>query len=325
MSYDLESSVTQSAADKVVRSVSYPFTVFEERKPYEGLAESPAGSDEAVWEFDAAAYDAVVQDAVGQWSGTFTHSRTQPDAESLGGEMLALINSLSTNAAECMSSLDEVERYNQDNPSEPLTWDGPDRAELQEIIDLASEAGLTVANLNKVLGDWGIKAVVTWIKVSLGVAPTFTLAGDSFALSLPKIVVDGTGEVWAKHPWLKCIKKKWGICYKWKKVVKHTRLLRVTLRGLKFKVGARATILTEGALVKARGHFDTLRIDHRYLDRIPLEKLANRKLQDRTVVVFDARELVATIPTLKSKFKVDSIHVPPTPGKVSVEVTVTQA
>lgn len=73
-----------------------------------------------------------------------------------------------------------------------------------------------------------------------------------------------------------------------------------------------------------RGEFDSLRLDYPILDKIPLEGIANRALADRLVYVYDAAQLVETVPVLQSHFTVGSISLPPTASGISVGVTLRQ-
>ena len=134
----------------------------------------------------------------------------------------------------------------------------------------------------------------------------------------------GTAEVWAKHIWLKCVRKKWGICYGWKWTTKETRLLSVSLVDVKFKVKAHATVEPKGTLVNIYGTFDEFRIDYPILKEIPLEKLGNSYLKDLPVAIFDAGVYAKTIPVLDRSFSVSNINIPSEEGQITVEVTVSQ-
>lgn len=323
MAYDLESTIAQSAADKLVNSVKYPFTVFERKSPYEarsdGEFEGPAPDDELAYAFDDAQHSELLKLVSSLPARRYSRaSRTQ--RTELAEETRRALDEIAANARECGEAL---AAYGNTTGTDKPDWDGPSRKELDDLLAVVEAETLDLGQLRKVLGDWGISPVITWIRIDLREAPVFKLGGSSVSLGI-KIATDGTGEVWAKHPWFKCIKKWNGICYRWKKIVKHTLLIRVTLRGIKVRAKAKAEFSTRGAKVVVRGRFDELRIDHKYLDQIPIEKIANKALDDKPIEVFDAATLIATVPVLKSRFTIDKIGLPNTPGQISVQVTLRQ-
>lgn len=324
MPSDLQSTINQSAADKLIRSVAYPFTVFERKTPYKGLAMLSFDADELdeagagmMTEFEDDQYKALLEEVAK--TPVRYDEQGIVEATNLAQQTRQALIEIGQNARECKEAKQALDA--RPEPDKPA-WDGPTEEELNEIIATAESSSPDLESL-RALGDWGIAALVTWIRVQVREAPGLTLNSPTVGLSV-KVGADGTGEVWLKHPWLKCVKRKWGICYGWKKIVKHTLLLRVTLRGIKVRANARAHFETDRALVKARGEFIELRLDHRYLDRIPLERVANLALADRKVTVFDAGKLVATVPVLGSRFTVDRLDLPQASGAVTVQVTVRQ-
>lgn len=324
MAYDLQSSVAQSAADKLVKSVGYPFTVFERKSPYEGLALADFEADpedEAIYRLDEKQLRQLLGEA-DKVPKTYDRQGNRPmkQEDQLAHETLRGLEEIAANARECLDALHaHTAAKSEDKPA----WDGPTEQELKDIIAAAEARPLSYDSLRTTLGDWGITPLVTWIKVQLREAPAFTLGGTVFGLGV-KVAADGTGEVWLKHPWLKCVKKWHGICYGWKKITKHTLLLRVTLRGIKVKAKAEAHLSTNGPLVLATGKFTELRLDHKWLDQIPLERIANQALTAKPVTIFDAGKLVATVPLLGSRFTVGSLVIPNVPGEIGVEVTLKQ-
>ena len=73
-----------------------------------------------------------------------------------------------------------------------------------------------------------------------------------------------------------------------------------------------------------RGVFDKLRLDYPILDQIPLEGLANLALRNKTLFAYDAAQLIATVPVLKSRFTVDSISLPASSNSLPVSVVIRQ-
>ena len=87
---------------------------------------------------------------------------------------------------------------------------------------------------------------------------------------------------------------------------------------------AHADVSARGPLVAVQAAFDRLRLDYPILDKIPLERIANAALANQLAYVFDASQLVASVPVLGSKFKVDSVSLPSSSNSISVGVNIKQ-
>jgi hypothetical protein len=323
MAHDLQTTINQSTADKFVNSVKYPFTVFERKSPYEGVDLAATTSlsldDEILQKFDDALHIELL-DEVNRLPANGYSQTSRFERSNLSIETRQSLDEIATNTRDCLAAL---AAHAAESDSSKPNWDGPTQQELETILDAVEAETLDLASLRIALGDWDITALIAWIRVDVRQVPTFLLGGQTISLGI-KVASDGTGEVWLKHPWLKCVKKWRGICYSWKKIVKHTLLLRVTLRGIKVRAKAKAELSTQNASVLVRGKFDELRIDHRYLDQIPIEKIANVAMSNKPISIFDASRLIATIPVLNSQFAVDSIAIPTVPNEISVQVTLKQ-
>ena len=176
-----------------------------------------------------------------------------------------------------------------------------------------------IKNLVNTLGDWGLYAWCPYLRVVLKRKPQLNLGSPRIDLTNISITVTATGELWAKYPWWNCY--QW--CTSWKKVIKCDRIASLTVSP-DIRAAAHANCESTGSRVYVRGEFDSLRLDYPILDKIPLEGIANRALADRLVYVYDAAQLVETVPVLQSHFTVGSISLPPTASGISVGVTLRQ-
>jgi hypothetical protein len=131
--------------------------------------------------------------------------------------------------------------------------------------------------------------------------------------------VTAGAELWAKYPWWNC--HNW--CFKWEKVIKCDRIASITV-SIDLAADAHADVNATGPLVAIQAAFDRLRLDYPILDKIPLEGIANAALANQLVYVFDASKLVASVPVLGSKFKVDSVSLPPSRDSIPVGVNIKQ-
>ena len=122
----------------------------------------------------------------------------------------------------------------------------------------------------------------------------------------------------ARDPWWNCYR----LCLKWKKVLKWKRLARVSV-SVKLVVAASAVLSTRGkATVIATGEFDKLRLDYYLLDKIELERIANKALKDKAQLIYDATQLVATVPIIAQKFRVSKVGLPSDASGVPINVDV---
>lgn len=325
---DLRATINQSMADKIVNSVNYPFTVFEHRKPFEGFSlKNEIEIDDEI-DIDSELFLKETNTILSKKFTINGYDAVEQDSVNLATNSLNELRALKENFKECLSAYKKIEEHNAQNPDQTHQWDGPTEEFLNNIIkDIEDYENNNLANYKSLSGLIELKAQITWIRVNLGKRPNFGLHGQRFDINIPSILPSGTGEVWAKHKWLKCVKyvsifgKK--VCVGWKWTTKLTRLLSVTLKDIKLKVKAHAIVKPLGAIVNVYGVFDELRLDYKWIDKIPLEKLANKILGNKPVAVFDASKFVQTVPVLNSSFRVAKLEIPNETGKITIDITVT--
>jgi hypothetical protein len=293
---DLYAEVNQSACDKLLDSVKYPFTVLEKREDFPGCPNLVVAEVGAFHRYTKKEMQILLSDAVEK-----EKNRTLIDDQvySFGGSIIEQTKRV-------------LDAANGPKPV-GVTYEGPETKELEAII----EGGIT--ELYHTLGDWGIYGWCSYLRVILEKRPQIYLASPRIDLKNVIVNVTATGELWAKYPWYNCY--QW--CLKWKKVIKCDRIASATA-SLDIKADAHVNCQASGALVSLQAVFDSLRLNYPVLDKIPLEGFANKELQDKLVYVYDASQLVESVPVLRSRFTVDSISLPPNPNGISVGVVVRQ-
>ena len=192
-------------------------------------------------------------------------------------------------------------------------YEGPPRKELEKVL------GGGISDLVKTLGDWDLIAWCNYLRVVVKKKPSITLASPRIDLKGVTVNVTAGAELWAKYPWWNCY--NW--CFKWEKVIKCDRIAAITV-SLDVAAEAHADVSARGPLVAVQAAFDRLRLDYPILDKIPLERIANAALANQLAYVFDASQLVASVPVLGSKFKVDSVSLPSSSNSISVGVNIKQ-
>jgi hypothetical protein len=289
---DLYAEVHQSASDKLLNSVTYPFKAFERKRDFPGCPNLAMARGGAFYEYTNKESAQLLANSV---SGAKETAAINDQVYTFGGSIIEQAKKVLDAASVAGSK-----------------YKGPNLGELQAIVD----GGIT--NLHT-LSDWGLYAWCPYLQVVVRTKPTLSLASPRIDLSDVKINVTATGELWSKYPWWNCY--KW--CTSWKKVIKCEKIGSITVSP-DIKAALHANIESAGSLVTARGVFDLLRLDYPILDKIPLEGIANDALGGRLVYVYDASQLVETVPVLKSRFTVGSIALPPSSGGISVGITIRQ-
>lgn len=296
---DFRTAVHQSAIDKLIASGSYPLTLVERNEDFPGCDRMRTSTGNAV-QLSNEQIDGLFTDA-----STLVTQRTslEMEEESVDDQLFEFAGDL---LADARKMLDAAE-----NPE----YEGPSREELQAILDGGVPA---IRGTVSAFGDFGAYAWCSYLRVRMD-RPRIDLGSPRIDIDGLDVDAKATGELWIKFPWWNCYK----YCFKWKKVSKCKRVAKLTV-GLGVDSNVSIDLAANGAKVDASGRFRRLRIDKPILREIPLEGVANKALKDRRVTVFDASELIATIPVMKSRFAVDRINLPGSPDSLTVEVDVRQ-
>lgn len=302
--YDSYAEITNDLSRKLVAAVNYPLTVFEKR---ESFPENETYQNLS-YDFSDAEAEVIIKD----YKSEFSSRSDSLDISEEAAMYMSSVQALLDNLNQCSKAYAAVEAHNAKN-SDKLKWDGPSEESLKEQI-LSTERLLDEISAGsrgeiKALG-MEFKAVLAWIKVEVSAPPTFHLSSKEFALNDLKIKLSGTGEAYLKHKWLKCIKKKWGICYRWKTVYKWTRLFSVTLKGMKFKSSVSAyPSISLNTYLNVTAKVKLFRLDYKYLEKIPLEKFIDGDLSKKPIVAFDVSEYKKSLPLIGSNVSVDKLDI----------------
>jgi hypothetical protein len=298
---DLFGEVTQSASDKLLQSVDYPFTVFNVREDFPGCSRAAKGAIEPLDENPPLHVytEKEVRELLEEATRRVVKREEDEGETTLYDEVFSFAGSVVEQAKRVLEA------------SRNKDYEGPDPEELQRIVDGGIEG------LVDTLGRLEFYAWCSRLRVVAKRRPRIGLRSPRIDLNGIRIAVKATGELWVRYPWWNCY--KW--CTKWKKVYKCKRIARLTVEP-DIAAEAHATLRAKEAQVLAFAKFDRLRIDEPVLRRIPLEGFANQALGDKPVFVYDASKLVATVPVLGSRFSVDKIVLSPSPDSIGVGVVI---
>jgi hypothetical protein len=304
---DLYALLNQSTSDKLLSSVSYPFTVFETRQDFPGCIGQPSiGSGAPLHRYSNEEVDVIFKNAV------------EKIVEDPGQRSMAIDDTIFSFGGSILQQAKLVLNSMREAPIDgPKAYVGPSEKDLEAIVN----GGIRElpSALRKIRSDWGLYAWCSYLSVVLKVQPSIALNSPRIDLDNFKISVTATGEIWAKYPWLNCY--QW--CTQWQQVTKCDCIASATVT-VDIKANAHAIISTNAAQVYAQAVFDILRIDADILDKIPLEGIANSALQGKLINVFDASKLIATVPVLKTTFSIDSVLLPQTANGIGIGVVLKQ-
>lgn len=212
-----------------------------------------------------------------------------------------------TSVGEIRSLFNDIDTSRSKAKEKNLDWEGPSAKETDEF---------------RAFGDWGAELHAAWVKIVLHTRPTIALASPYSDIKNFDVLVSVTGELWAKHPWFKCVKKKWGICYKWKKVIKWTRIASATVRNFAVDSDIRIQFLVDNLDTLGEPRFTRLRIDYPIIKLLELKDIANKLLRDEddkgrfSVISNEDLELGL----LGTEWTPSIVKLPPNPQALSLEV-----
>jgi hypothetical protein len=199
----------------------------------------------------------------------------------------------------CGSIIEQAKKVVDAANSAGAKCKGPDPKLMQAIV----EGGIQkLPQTLRPFGDWGVYGWCSYLRVIGKKKPDFQLGLPETDFNKISLRITATGELWFKFPWWNCY--SW--CFEWEKVIKCIRVASVTPT-LDIAADAWARFNAKGPIVEAYAGFNKLRLDYPILRDIPLEGIANLALRGKPVYVYDASQLIETVPVLKSRFTVDKV------------------
>jgi hypothetical protein len=304
---DLGAAIEQSLVDKVISSVSFPLTLVDINKPFphrKYIGQTEILEPSYGYEYSQKEASEIMKSADSQ-SSELKFSEVKETAEVAAlKDIKRGASELIESAKRCLVARDEAEKTGQ-------SFIGPDRKQLEGILK-GGVAGVATFK------GFKLEAWCPWLKVDLRTAPSVQLNGPTLSVTGITPSVSATGELWAYMPHLKCS----SLCFKWEVTWGWDRWASITVQNIKLKADAHADIYTKDALVWAKGVFDKLRLDYKILDKIKLEGIANDKLKDKPLLMYDAGAYIQTIPVLGSKFHVTSVSLPKDKARLAIDIEI---
>lgn len=285
---DLSASVYQSAADELLQSVSYPFTLLDQHYPFMGLMLEGQDDDQSL---TAHQIRDLLKDADALQGVTVIPRPADSPHDEFLRDVAGCASELIQDAKETLLDVDTV-GYSGPSPQDLKSWIGGG------IKGIAKFPGIE------------FKAHLAWLKVLLRVRPTVGLNSPRIDVTNVDTLVSATGELWAYVPTI----ENWKIVWKWKSWAS------VTVRDVKVRAAAHAELSATGSSIRARAVADRLRLNYDILNLIPLEDFATQSLSNHQVPIFDGSQYVTTSPLLNSRFTVAGIQLPPSKGLIEVHL-----
>lgn len=313
-SQDLKAEVHQTAFDKVLNSVAYPFTVFEKSYPFKTVPGPPGRippQDENLLtkvlskEESTDYFEWAVENRGPVQASPVT------DIDNIYRQALQVEWELMK--AEIQKLIDE---YNRNSSTPGYTFPLTDYTikELKTISEGTVKQAIEVFN-NKEVSAFGIKVHLAYFRLSLDNKPALTVQSPTFSVQDLAVIPTATGELWVKVPVFRCCPIR--ITWKWKRIASLTI-------APKFNTGAKVTFRVKALKVVGTGEVTNLVLDYPILRELELKAIANRILAGKEFELYDASAFVASLEYINTHFRIESISIPQNSNGVTIVVNITQ-
>lgn len=313
-SQDLKAEVHQTAFDKVLNSVPFPFTVFEQSYPFKTVPTLPG----RVLPVD----ENLLTTVLSKEESTDYFEWAIEDRGPVRGSSVADIDNIYRQAlqiewesmkAEIQKLIDEHDR-NSRTPGYTFPLTDYTIEELRRISNGTIEEAINLFN-TKEASAFGVKVHLAYFRLSLDNKPTLIVQSPTFSVQDIAVIPTATGELWVKVPVFRCCPIR--VTWKWKRIASLTI-------APKFNTGAKVTFRVSALKVVATGEITSLVLDYPILREIELKAIANRILAGREFELYDASAFVASLEYINTHFKIESISIPQNSKGVTIVVNITQ-
>jgi hypothetical protein len=293
-SSDIYAAVEQSLVDKVVKDAAYPLTLVDQWWPFDG---SNAKAKDRYFSADD------VKDQL--------EKAKKIDCSDKAKKSALACRIQQADVAAHDSVREQIARIRANKAKVGAKWKGPSDADLDSLEKQSFPIKLHLAHL----------------KVNLLKAPDVKISGISTAVNGVSIDVDAIGEVWVLLPQWVCTKtcsigpivfcceghfeSQWG------------KILEVDVNDVKITADGTVTLAVENLIVYGVPSLSNLALDYDVLRDINLAPIANDVLGGKRLTVIDARDLVAALPYVNTKYRIkkDGISISGN-GEIRAEITV---
>ncbi len=339
---DLSVFLNKDIFNKVLSKAKYPIVLMEKRNP--GPPDGLEYKSDFVIDIDETdtplfLYTGEEAKEIYSWAVDDENIKGQ-NGETIvaNGSVVSIDNEVKSNITQSWNLLrkdaeDVLEDYEefkqaQENgvieKSEKYPWPENLKHEDFKIIAYESfEDALKHMNTKNLKG-FKVGAKLKYLKVQIPSQPNIQFKSPTFPINQFVVKTTATGELWAKIPKIRCVKRcRIGpikFCCGWKVSWVWRRVASVTLSPI-VKANAIVKFSTpKNEKVLAKGEFTKLRLDHFILRKIPLRGIANRYIKNLELEIFDVRKWLVTIPVIDANIGLKKISIPPNNDGVEVIV-----
>jgi hypothetical protein len=305
---DLSAKIDQSAADKLLNSITFPFTFVDVQTRPPGLLYSSDKKGEQEILLDNAKVQELL-DGFAKANSIKTMKAPNDLEAKFNSEGLSNISQTIETARACL----QAQQGSQTPTTTGQVFSFPDKKELQAIVDGGVEG------LLKTTKGLAMKVICSELKITANNKPNLGLNGSKISIGNANFNVKATGELWAHIPSFHC--SRW--CTNWTVTWRWVRLASITV-SVTLALDCYVEIVVNGKIVYAKAHINKLRLAYPILKEIPLEGIANSQLSNKLIQVFDAGSFVACLPLIHSKFGIESVTIPNIPNCIPIEIEIKQ-
>lgn len=333
---DISIYLDKEVFNKVLSKAKYPIILMEKNNP--GPPESFVYKSDFVMEIDETdaplflyteeeaneIYSWAVDDEINNNLNESTFLINDNDFKS---NVTRSWNLLRKDAEDVLKEYEEFKKAKRDSTIDnSIEWIWPENlkeSELEVIAYGTFEKGIEQLNKQNIKG-FKVGAKLKYLKVQVPSPPNIQFKSPTFQINQMVVKTTATGELWAKIPKIRCVKRcrigpikfccGWKLSWVWRKVA------QATISPL-IKANANITFLTpNNEKILAKGKFTRLRLDHFILRKIPLRGIANRYIKDLKLEIFDVKKWLLSVPIIDTNIGVKKITLPPNDKGVEIIV-----
>lgn len=157
-----------------------------------------------------------------------------------------------------------------------------------------------------------VKEHLAHLKINLLRAPSVTISGISTAVNGVSVAVDAIAETYVEYPVFVCTKTcsigPLHICCEGHLESRWAKALEVDVNDVRLAIDGAADLSVEGLVVYGSPSVSRLALDYAILRDINLAPIANSILGGRRLAIIDASNVVAALPYVNTKYKIQSIN-----------------
>lgn len=310
---DLKVEINQAAFNDVLSSVKYPFTMFERTYPFHSISNLPATTGTSEGEFATRTLSKDSSILYFQWAVENRNTIPASAASGVDNEFKeALQLEWESMKAEIKEILDEHNR-NLGTAGYRFPLQGYTAEELAKIQKAGVKETIDFFTTRDATA-FIVRVHLAFLRLNLNEQPSLIVKSPVFGVTGIKVNPTATVQLWVKLPVFRCCPPR--ITWKWKPTLSLTVSPDIA-------ADANVTFSQSNMKVVGRAAFTRLVLDYPILRHLNFATIANRSMKD--FEVYDASAFMASLPYINSRFRIESLSLPPNQHGLTIAVNIIQS